>query len=58
MKDNHSCFTCSNAKPTPDGVICPVLGINLIKDYADIFYTRNTCRDYKPQNRRCSWIMF
>lgn len=47
MKDNHSCFTCSNAKPTDDGIICPMLGINLSKDFADIFFTRNTCRDYK-----------
>lgn len=47
MKDNHSCFSCANAKPTADGIVCPVLGINLSKDFADIFYTRNSCRDYK-----------
>ena len=51
MKDNHSCFTCSNVKPTADGVICPILGINLSKDFADIFYTRNTCRDYKGRGK-------
>ena len=45
--NNHSCFSCGNATPTAAGVMCPVLGINLSKDFADIFYKRNTCRDYK-----------
>ena len=47
MKDNHSCFSCANAKPTADGIVCSALGINLSKDFADIFYARNTCRDHK-----------
>lgn len=45
----HSCAACANAKKTEAGILCPVLDINLSRDFSDIFYTKNYCKDYRER---------